>query len=302
MGGAVLRRFIQDNGMKKHWNPLQAWRPELPKSSGKPMARSANSADRAPGVGAATLPRSVMPGQVVVILPVYNEQACIGTTFEAIRGYLYTHPNYRFVFVNDGSTDRTREILTGAIKAAQDPRLQLMSYSPRGGKGYAIKVGMEQAQGDFLCYLDSDLAYSLEHLDRLVEKLHHCDVAIGCRSLVASNPQGLRPSRKVAGKTFNWLSRKLLNLNYRDMQAGLKGFRRESAQDLFGHQSLMGFSFDVELIYLAQKRGYRIGEVPAAVSRAHQQKISKVNLLQDSLCMLRDLFGIRINDIMGRYR
>jgi dolichyl-phosphate beta-glucosyltransferase len=285
--------------MKKYWNPLQAWRPDG-RTAKSPVGGRSNPADR--GSASATLPRRVTPGQVVVILPVYNEQACISNTFEAIRGYLYTHPNYRFVFVNDGSTDRTREILTRAIKAAQDPRLQLMSYSPRGGKGYAIKTGMEQAQGEFLCYLDSDLAYSLEHLDRLVEALHHYDVAIGCRSLVASNPQGLSLNRKVAGKTFNWLSRKLLNLAYRDMQAGLKGFRREAAQDLFSHQALMGFSFDVELIYLAQKRGYRIGEIPAAVSRAHQQKISKVNLLQDSLRMLRDLFGIRINDVMGRYR
>jgi dolichyl-phosphate beta-glucosyltransferase len=239
---------------------------------------------------------------VTVVLPVYNEQACIAQTFDAIVTFARKYPSYSFLFVNDGSTDHTREILSDRLSIAQMPQLQMMSYSPRAGKGYAIKTGMNYAEGDYLCYLDSDLAYSLEHLEGLVACLRVQDVAIGSRSLVMSNPTVLHWSRRWAGKMYNWLSRKALGLGYPDMQAGLKGFRRDVAKVLFAQQSLMGFSFDVELIYLAKRRGFSIGQVPAQVSKQHQRKVSTVNLFGDSLRMFGDLLQIRLNDLVGRYR
>jgi dolichyl-phosphate beta-glucosyltransferase len=239
---------------------------------------------------------------VTVVLPVYNEQSCIAQTFDAVVAFARKHPSYTFLFVNDGSTDHTKAILADRLKIAQMPQLQMLSYSPRAGKGFAIKTGMNYAEGSYLCYLDSDLAYSLEHLGALVECLESQDVAIGSRSLVASNPAVLHWSRRLAGKVYNWVSRAALGLGYRDMQAGLKGFRRDVAKELFAQQSLMGFSFDVELIYLAKRQGYRIGQIPAQVSKQHQQKTSKVNLLSDSLKMFKDLLQIRWNDLIGRYR
>jgi dolichyl-phosphate beta-glucosyltransferase len=239
---------------------------------------------------------------VTVVLPVYNEQACIAQTFDAIVAFARKHPSYTFLFVNDGSTDHTKAILADRLKIAQMPQLQMLSYSPRAGKGFAIKTGMNYAEGNYLCYLDSDLAYSLEHLGALVECLEAQDVAIGSRSLVASNPAVLHWSRRLAGKVYNSISRFALGLGYPDMQAGLKGFRRDVAKELFAQQSLMGFSFDVELIYLAKRQGYRIGQIPAQVSKQHQQKTSKVNLLSDSLYMFKDLLQIRWNDLIGRYR
>lgn len=239
---------------------------------------------------------------VTVVLPVYNEQACIGQTFDTVVAFARKHPSYTFLFVDDGSTDHTKRILADRLKIVQMPQLQMLSYSPRAGKGFAIKTGMDYAEGDYLCYLDSDLAYALEHLGILVECLQDQDVAIGSRSLVSTNPAALHWSRRLAGQVYNWISRFALGLGYRDMQAGLKGFRRDAAKDLFRRQSLMGFSFDVELIYLAKRRGYRIGQVPAYLSKQHQQKHSKVNLLGDSLSMFRDLLQIRWNDLIGRYR
>jgi dolichyl-phosphate beta-glucosyltransferase len=239
---------------------------------------------------------------VSVILPVYNEQACVGRTFEAILQFLSAHPHYTFIFVDDGSSDRTKEILHRGIKMTEARQVKVLSYQPRAGKGFAILRGIEHAESDAICYLDGDLAYSLEHLDLLVKELATCDVAIGSRSLATGNHKDVKFSRKLAGKIFNLLSRFILRLPYSDMQAGLKGFRKAAAKDLFGKQSLTGFSFDVELIYLAKKRGYSIGEIPAKVSSSHQTKISKVNLLQDSIRMLIDLLKIRWNDQLGRYR
>ncbi len=249
--------------------------------------------------------RAVSPLQrlhhAAIIMPVYNEQLCIRTTFDAVLEYCQSHPDYHFIFVNDGSSDRTQEILEQQIADSQTEQIQLLSYGDRGGKGHAVKMGIYRADADYVCFLDGDLAYSLDHLDWLMAKLAQHDVVIGCRSLMPEGNQGLKLSRKIAGKVFNSLSKQILNLPYVDMQAGLKGFKSKAAQEIFDRQELMGFSFDVELIYLAKKLGYSIAEVPAYVSSNHATKLSKVDLLADSLKMLRDLFKIRWNDLTGRY-
>ena len=239
--------------------------------------------------------------RVSVILPTYNEQACIEKTIDAVLDYHHTHPNYQFIFVNDGSLDRTQKILQARIQSVAEHTISLISYHDRAGKGYAVRQGVKAATGDYICYLDSDLAYSLKHLDLLVEKLCTHDVVIGCRSLVEQNSKGLSWNRKVAGRVFNRLSRLLLNLDYRDMQAGLKGFSKDSARVLFRQQRLTGFAFDVELIYLAKKIGYEIAEIPAALSDHHQQKLSKVNLWNDSIKMFLELWKIKFYDVSGYY-
>ncbi|HTL88123.1 MAG TPA: glycosyltransferase [Leptolyngbya sp.] len=283
--------------MKRSWNPIETWAQLInPLISPRQAVQSQSQSWKN-----STSMRLTSVGQVSIILPVYNEQACIRQTFAAILRYLETHPNFTFIFVNDGSTDRTKQILAAGIQITKSAQIHLVSYTPRAGKGYAIRRGVEYANGDLICFLDSDLAYSLSHLDQLVEKLKTHDVAIGSRSLAVSNQQEVKPSRKIAGKIFNFLSRKILDLQYSDMQAGLKGFRKSAAKKLFAYQTLTGFSFDVELIYLAENWGYSIGEIPAKVSERHQKKLSKVNLIQDSLKMLLDLLRIRFNDQFGRY-
>lgn len=279
--------------MKKLWNLIETW--TQPKS---PSPRRNIPQDQA----RQTATRINPIDQVSIILPVYNEQACIRQTFEAILRYLETHPSFTFIFVNDGSSDRTKEIITAGIRLAKTPQIRLISYHPRAGKGYAIRRGVEYAEGDLICFLDSDLAYSLAHLDVLVEKLQTYDVAIGNRSLIRSNQKDLKFSQKISGKILNLLSRKILGLQYRDMQAGLKGFRKTVAKKLFFYQTLSGFSFDVELIYLAENWGCSIVEIPAKVSQKHQKKRSKVNLIQDSIKMLLDLLKIRFNEQLGRYQ
>ncbi|MBW4527305.1 MAG: glycosyltransferase [Phormidium tanganyikae FI6-MK23] len=282
--------------MKKSWNPIETWaqlkspRPTRPAQSHAQTWQNSTST------------RLNAIETCSIVLPVYNEQACIRQTFEAILRYLETHPNFTFIFVNDGSSDRTKEIIAAGIHLAKMPQIQLISYQPRAGKGYAIRRGVEYADGDLICFLDSDLAYSLAHLDLLVKKLQTCDVVIGNRSLMRSSQKDVKPSRKIADKIFNFLSRKILNLQYSDMQAGLKGFRKSAAKKLFFYQTLTGFSFDVELMYLAENWGYSIGEIPAKVSEKHQKKLSKVNLIQDSIKMLLDLLKIRFNDQLGRYQ
>lgn len=244
---------------------------------------------------------AVGKSDVSVILPVYNEQSCIGCTFDAVLNYSRLHPTYQFIFVSDGSSDQTQRILEQRIAGAETEQIQLYAYPDRGGKGYAVQRGIEISSGDYICFMDGDLAYSLEHLELLVAKLAHYEVVIGCRGLVPGGDRGLNLTRKVAGKIYNMLSKQILNLKFIDMQAGLKGFQKQAAKELFRRQALTGFSFDVELIYLSKKLGYAIAEIPAHVAASHSHKVSKVNLLKDSLKMLGDLFKIRVNDWLGRY-
>lgn len=235
-----------------------------------------------------------------VIMPMYNEAECIERTLRYVIDFCSFYPNYEFIFVNDGSTDRTQEILTKILDNLCDYNISCVSYSPNQGKGYAVKIGVDFANGDYICYLDSDLAYSLDNLIILTDKLEDMDVVIGSRSQ-AKNNQKVSLIRKIAGQIFNYLSRIILNLPFTDMQAGIKGFKKDVAKNLFKHQFTSGFSFDVELIYLAWKWGYIIGEIPVVVLDSHINKKSKVNLFKDSLKMLLNLFKIQYNYRQGKY-
>lgn len=239
--------------------------------------------------------------EVSVILPVYNESACIHNTFDSVLEFSKINPYYHFIFVNDGSTDNTQEIIESKIKQSKTSQITLINYKVNRGKGYAVRKGLESSYGDYVCFVDSDLAYSLAHLEILVNKLEFFDIVIGCRNLTPKSVNKVKLNRKLMGIIFNILSRKMLALKFRDMQAGIKGFRNSVAKDLFKKQTMTRFAFDVELLYLGKKQGYSIGEIPALISEVHMYKKSKVDLLKDSVEMLCSLFKIRYYDKIGKY-
>jgi dolichyl-phosphate beta-glucosyltransferase len=246
------------------------------------------------------LPQSPIPMRLSVVLPVHNEQHCLAQTIAAVLAYAPLHPDVEFIFVDDGSTDRTRDLLVQMLPTGTS-QLRFTTYRQCQGKGHAVKQGVQLAVGQHVCFLDGDLAYSLDHLDVLLRRLEDCDLVIGCRSLVDRQTQAVKPSRQLAGKIFNGLSQWILQLHFSDMQAGLKAFRRPVALHLFSQIQTTGFAFDVELMYLAQKHGYAIGEIPAYLAPHHIDQPSKVKLFQDSVQMLFELFRIRYHDLMGRY-
>ncbi|MBO3460388.1 glycosyltransferase [Aetokthonos hydrillicola Thurmond2011] len=239
--------------------------------------------------------------KVAVILPVYNEEKCIQRTLDSILEFSKSQPYYHFIFVNDGSTDRTEEILIKTVESLNTSQIKLISYQENKGKGAAIKTGLQYAEGDYICYIDSDLAYSLEYLKVIVQKLEYFDIVIGCRVLDLNALNGLSLIRIIAGKMFNLLSRIILDLPFHDMQAGIKGFKKDVAVYLFKQQDRKGFSFDVELIYIAHNKGYHIGEIPVIVSDDHLYKQSKVNLVKDSIGMFFSLLKIRFKYNTSRY-
>jgi len=237
-----------------------------------------------------------MEPKISVILPVYNESKYIDDIFNSVLDFSNENPNYRFIFVNDGSVDETEKILKKKIALCDCERINLLSYNPNKGKGYAVKKGVEYSDGDYVIFTDGDLAYSLNHLKLFVQKLRFYDVVIGCRPIIRENIKKIKISRKIFGKSFNFLVKLMLNLNFTDTQAGIKGFRKEAAKNLFQKQKINGFGFDVEIITLANKMSYSISELPVIVSDSHKNMISNVSLIKDSVKMFFNILKIKFQN------
>jgi dolichyl-phosphate beta-glucosyltransferase len=238
---------------------------------------------------------------VSVILPVYNAAPNVERVFNTVYEFAKTRPDYSFLFVDDGSRDETASILRRRISEAGNGCVNLISCCQNRGKGYAIKTAFYHTRGQNILFTDGDLAYDLDHLPLLVEALKKHDVVAGSRSLIAHQGRSLPISRRILGRGFNLLVRLLLNMPFRDTQAGLKGFRRDAAECLFARLKVHDFSFDVELMYLAKMLGFSIGEIPARVSEEHDFKDSTVRLLRDPVWMLFSLLRIRLKRLNGKY-
>lgn len=241
--------------------------------------------------------------RVQVVLPFYNEATLIRSTFNEVEKFGLAHPDYAFLFVDDGSSDDTAATLRLLISESDIPeaRLGLISYSPNRGKGQAVKAGIAGATADMVLFTDGDLAYSMDHLPTLVGALVAADVVIGSRSLVHRSERNTTTMRRVMGWTFNKCARLILGLRHKDTQAGLKGFKLHAARAIFARQRLGGFAFDVELCYLAKRLGFTVAEIPAFVSEEHSYKRSKVNLIKDPIRMFVALVDVRANALLGRY-
>lgn len=238
---------------------------------------------------------------VAVILPTFNERNIIESSVDSVSAFAVRNPDYHFLFVDDGSNDGTAEILDAAIKRHNRKNMSFLGNGQNRGKGYAVKTGFEQMKADALCFMDSDLAYSLDHLKLIVEQLRTSDVVIGSRKL--SPERKNRPSlrRHILGESFNRLARVVLNLPFKDTQAGLKGFRLEAARRIFKKLDIMGFGFDVEVLFLARKFGLSVSEIFARENEKHSYKKGKLKLMRDSIIMFFNLLLIRTRNLLGRY-
>lgn len=238
---------------------------------------------------------------VELILPVYDEREQVPRVFAAVLAWAAERPEALIRFVDDGSRDGTADALEQALAAAREgaatreaaARVRVERNAVNAGKGSVIRRAMVAAQAPIACFTDGDLAYSLDHVDRLVEALRGADVAIGSRALGGRAERNISLKRRAMGAAFNLAVRVLLGLPNRDTQAGIKGFRREAAHAIFGLSKVDDFAFDVEILYLARVLGLRVTEVPAQVSAAHSYHGTSMDLLRDPLRMLRSVLRVR---------
>lgn len=208
---------------------------------------------------------------VTLILPAYNEAARLGPALDELFGWLdgehgRTAGDVRVLVVDDGSTDGTAELVRSRPEAAgtaAPARLRVLTV-PHRGKGAAVRAGMLAAEGDLLIFADADMATPPDQIPKLVTALETADVALGSR--IQPDGSDMRQSqpllRRLLGRLFHGLASAWVAGPVRDTQCGFKGFTRSVARDLFAMQRITSIVFDVELIYLARRRGYAIEVVP----------------------------------------
>lgn len=232
-----------------------------------------------------------------IIVPAYNEADRLPSSLEKIERFLGAQP-YRaeVIVVENGSTDRTAEVVREL--AAQWPNLCLIQQSTRG-KGLAVRRGMLEAQGEYRFICDADLSMPIEEVAKfLPPRLNSYDVAIGSREAPGAVRYNEPLYTHLRGRIFSNLVKLLALRGFEDTQCGFKCLRGEVARDLFSVQRLGGWSFDVEMLFVAQQRGYKIVEVPIDW---YYMPGSKVNGVRDSLRMLADIMTIRRNWSRGAY-
>ncbi len=259
-----------------------------------------NSVSDAGNSVAANLLGSPSTAFLSVVVPVYNEASRIPATLRQVLEYLKQRPeNCEVVVVDDGSTDDTVEQVQAVCREAGNVRL--LRHAKNQGKGAAVQTGMLAARGECLLFTDADLSTPIAELERLLDPLRDgYDIVIGSRALKREWVHPRQPwLREYAGRAFNVLVRRIAGLDFRDTQCGFKVFRRPAAQAIFSTQQIAGFGFDVEVLYLARKFGYRALEVP--VHWANDPR-SQVRLFRDAKHMFSDLLRIRWNDWRGKYR
>lgn len=191
-----------------------------------------------------------------IIIPAYNEEDRIKKTLDA---YLNFYKNAEIIVVNDGSTDRTEEI----VKELSEKHKIILINQKNQGKGAAILNGFRFAKGDLLSYVDADNATKPEQLHFLLKNIENYGCIIGSRWMEGSKittKQSL--SRRISSRGFNLLVRLMLNLQFSDTQAGAKVFRKEAIEKIFPKIKTTGWAFDVSLLYNIKKEGYTIKEVP----------------------------------------
>jgi dolichyl-phosphate beta-glucosyltransferase len=210
------------------------------------------------------------PGSLTLVLPAYNEAARIGPALDELFAWLRTGDGrdaipaaVTVLVVDDGSIDGTAALVTGRPEATPDGTLRVLRV-PHGGKGAAVRAGMLAADADLVVFMDADLATPPDQLPKLIAALADHEVAVGSR--IQPDGSDMRASqpmyRRWLGKVFHGFASVWVAGPVQDTQCGFKGFSRRAAHDLFARQRITSIVFDVELIYLARRRGYQLAIVP----------------------------------------
>lgn len=243
--------------------------------------------------------RAVSVFQLSIIVPSFNEELRLPASLERIAAYIDSaNRSTEVLVVDDGSTDRTAEVAASFSKRIAN--LRVLQNGQNRGKGYSVRHGMQEARGEAVLFTDADLSAPIEEAGKLLSALQKYDVAIGSRAMNRKLIEVHESRfREFAGIVFNAIVRLVLLLPFVDTQCGFKAFRRERCRIIFEQQRIERFGFDPELLYLARHHGLKAIEIPVRWSHS---PATKINMMRDSVLMFLDVFTIRWNALMGRYR
>ncbi|HEX9012210.1 MAG TPA: dolichyl-phosphate beta-glucosyltransferase [Anaerolineaceae bacterium] len=232
-----------------------------------------------------------------IVFPAYNEEHRLPQTLAQTIAYLDSQPfSAEVIVVENGSRDRTLAIAQDFARS--HPNLRVFSEA-QSGKGRAVRRGMLEAAGEYRFFCDVDLSMPVSEIHRfLPPALDGADIAIASREGPGAVRYGEPAYRHIVGRVFNNMVRVAALPGLNDTQCGFKCFRASAAEDLFHCQTLMGWSFDVEVLYIARYRGYKIVEVPIPW---YFNPESKVRVVRDSYRMAMDILGMRRKAVTGCY-
>lgn len=234
---------------------------------------------------------------VSVVIPARNEETRLPHTLEQVFAFLETQAyTAEVVVVENGSADRTYQVAQEF--AHRHPNLRVLREA-LPGKGRAVRRGMLEAKGDYRFMCDADLSMSIDQMNRfLPPALTDVDVAIGSREAPGAARYDEPLYRHLGGRLVNFTIRALILPGLQDTQCGFKCFTAKAAEDLFKHQTLTTWSFDLEILFIARKRGYRIAEIPI---QWRFNAETKLNPIRDAIRLWFDIFKIHYNNVTNRY-
>ncbi|MBI4519646.1 MAG: glycosyltransferase family 2 protein [Gemmatimonadetes bacterium] len=242
-------------------------------------------------------PRGERPPSLSVVIPAYNEQERLPQTLAAIARLVRERTlDWEVIVVDNGSPDATSAVVREAMAGFEQLRLL---RTARRGKGLAVRTGVLAAHGQVVVFADADLSWPLEelaHFPTLVDD--RTPVVIGSREGIGARRIGEPLYRHLMGRAFNWVVQALAVPGIQDTQCGFKALRHDAARAIFSRQTLDGFGFDVEVLFLARLLGHGIREVPL---RWEHKENSRVQPVRDAMRMLRDVVVVRLNAARGRY-
>ncbi len=236
-----------------------------------------------------------------IIVPAYNEERRLPATLQTLCAYLEQRhfDQAEILVVDDGSSDATAALTRDF--STHSPVVRLLTNPLNHGKGYVIRQGLLKARYEWVLFTDADLSTPIDDLARLeaAVKASSADGAIGSRALDRTLIGTHQPRwREFSGRVFNSVMRLETGLPYRDTQCGFKLFRREAARAMAARQLLNGFGFDVELLFIARRLGYKFQEVAVRWNNAEGTKVS----LWNGIAAFGDPLRVRWNALCGRYR
>lgn len=231
-----------------------------------------------------------------LIIPAYNEEKIIRDNLIKVRSYLSKKGfNYEIIVVDDGSDDKTTKI----VRSMKDRKIKVVVLRKNMGKGAALRAGMAEAVGENIVFSDADLSVPIEFIEPILKKLENHEVAVASRRIKGAQIRTHQPPlRELMGRVFTKLTQVLIQSDIADFTCGFKGFTSPAGKKLFAASKTDRWAYDAEIIYLAQKCGYDIAQVPVVWENRIDTRVKMGRAALESFV---DVLRVRAWSMLGRY-